>query len=176
MPRYLLLNDEYQEVSRNLHRLHARELAEAEPQQIAARMRIDRTLPSSCWAMLKQPSYRKRTLLCLGTTYDIQVSGILVINNHGTVMDDSLSYDDEQQLVLLRGWVMLAFGCGVTSVFIVDHFPRPKSIGGGIAACMVCLIIECALVAQFLGTTNTAALQAAVAMSVAPSQACVIVS
>ena len=31
---------------------------------------------------------------------------------------------------------------------------------------MVCLIVECALVAQFVGTTNTAALKAAVAMSV----------
>ena len=79
-------------------------------------------------------------------------------------MYGTLGYDAKQQLVLLGGWLTLAFGCGVISLFIVDHFPRPKLIGGGIAACMICLIIECALVAEFVGTTNTAALQAAVAM------------
>ncbi len=66
--------------------------------------------------------------------------------------------------MLLGGWLTLAFGCGVLSLFLVDHFPRPKLIGGGIAACMVCLIVECALVAQFVGGTNKTALSAAVAM------------
>ena len=163
-PRFLLMHDKHEEASRNLHRLHTREEAEIELQQIAAQMQIDRTLPSSYWAMLKKPSYRKRTLLCLGTTCGIQFSGILVINNYGPILYGNLGYDAEEQLILLGGWLTLAFGCGVISLFIVDHFPRPKLIGGGIAACMVCLIVECALVAQFVGTTNTAALKAAVAM------------
>jgi hypothetical protein len=42
--------------------------------------------------------------------------------------------------------------------------PRPKLIGGGLAGCQIMLILEAALVANFAGTTNTAALKAAVAM------------
>ena len=76
-PRYLLIHDKHEEASRNLHRLHTREEAEIELQQISAQMQIDRTLPSSYWAMIKKPSYRKRTLLCLGVTCGIQFSGIL---------------------------------------------------------------------------------------------------
>lgn len=143
-----------------------REEAELELQQIAAQMQIDRTLPSSYWTMFKKRSYRKRTLLCLGTTCGIQSSCILAINDHSPILYGTLSYDGEEQLILLGGWFTLAFGCGVILLFIVDHFPRPNLIGGGIAACMVRLIGECALVAQFVGTTNTAALKAAVAMSV----------
>ena len=75
-------------------------------------------------------------LLCSGVTCGIQFSGILVINNYGPTLYGILGYDAEQQLVLLGGWLTLAFGCGVISLLFVDHFPRPKLIGGGIAACM----------------------------------------
>ena len=37
-------------------------------------------------------------------------------------------------------------------------------MGAGILGCMVCLTVEAALVAQFSGSTNKAALSAAVAM------------
>jgi MFS family permease len=163
-PRFLLIHDRHEEAARNLYRLHTREEAELELQQISAQMQIDRTLPSSYWALIKKPSYRKRTLLCLGVTCGIQFSGILVINNYGPILYGNLGYDAEKQLVLLGGWLTLAFGCGCLSLFLVDHFPRPKLIGAGIAACMVCLIIECALVAEFVGTNNKPALSAAVAM------------
>lgn len=163
-PRYLLMNERFEEAEANLKRLHTPEEAASELTQISNQMQIDRTLPSSYWAMLKKPSYRKRTLLCLGTTCGIQFSGILVINNYGPTLYASLGYGTEKQLVLLGGWITLAFGCGCLGLFIVDRMPRPKLIGGGIAGCMVCLIIEAALVANFVGSTNTAALQAAVAM------------
>lgn len=58
----------------------------------------------------------------------------------------------------------LGWGAGVLGMLVVDRLPRPKLIAGGIAGCMVCLIIEAALVANFAGSTNSAALQAAVAM------------
>ncbi|KAK5136980.1 hypothetical protein LTR08_001487 [Meristemomyces frigidus] len=163
-PRYLLLHDRLEEAATNLQRLHTPEEAEVELQQIAAQMQIDRTLPSSYWTMLKKPSYRKRTLLCLGVTCGIQFSGILVINNYGPTLYAALGYGTAQQLVLLGGWLTLAFGMGCASLLVVDRFSRPKLMGAGILGCMVCLIIEAALVAQYGGSTNKAALSAAVAM------------
>lgn len=76
-PRFLLMHDRHEEAAANLKRLHTPHEAEIELQQIAAQMQIDRTLPSSYWIMLKKPSYRKRTLLCIGVTCGIQFSGIL---------------------------------------------------------------------------------------------------
>ncbi|KAK4539179.1 hypothetical protein LTR36_001179 [Oleoguttula mirabilis] len=163
-PRFLLMHDRHEEAAANLRRLHTSEEAEIELQQISAQMQIDRTLPSSYWVMLKKPSYRKRTLLCLGVTCGIQFSGILVINNYGPTLYASLGYGTAQQLVLLGGWLTLAFGMGCASLYVVDRFSRPKLMGFGILGCMVCLIIEAALVAQFVGTKNTTALSAAVAM------------
>lgn len=46
---------------------------------------------------------------------------------------------------------------------IVDHFPRNKLLAVGILGCMTTLIIEAALIASFVDSTNSAALQAAVA-------------
>nr|OQO28618.1 hypothetical protein B0A51_03335 [Rachicladosporium sp. CCFEE 5018] len=163
-PRFLLMHDKHEEAASNLLRLHTREEAESELAQISAQMQIDRTLPCSYWAMLKKPSYRKRTLLCLGTTCGVQMSGILVINNYGATLYAGLGYSPEKQLILLGGWLTLAFGCGVLSLFVVDRLPRPKLIGAGLMGCMVCLIVECALVATYVGGTNKAALSAAVAM------------
>lgn len=54
-------------------------------------------------------------------------------------------------------------------IFIIDLLPRPRLIGLGLLACMACLIVEAALVANFatgsdLNHPNQAALRAAVAM------------
>jgi hypothetical protein len=80
-PRYLLMNDRFEEAQRNLLKLHSPEEAQVELAQINAQMQIDRTLPNSYWIMFKKPSYRKRSLLAIGTTCAIQFSGILVINS-----------------------------------------------------------------------------------------------
>lgn len=50
------------------------------------------------------------------------------------------------------------------AVFVVDRFPRQKYMSFGVLGCMLTLIIEAALVANFVPSTNAAALKAAVAM------------
>jgi hypothetical protein len=52
----------------------------------------------------------------------------------------------------------------VIAIFIVDKFPRNKYIGSGILCCMATLVVEAALVANFVPSNNKSALQAAVAM------------
>lgn len=180
-PRWLLMNDRYEEAQKNLLKLHIPEEAAVEIAQINAQMQIDRTLPSSYWHMFKKPSYRKRSLLAIGTTCSIQFSGILVINSkhliiaceiakdnqcadYGPTIYAGLGYGTQKQLLLFGAWITLAFGAGVLALLVVDRMPRPKLIGGGIAGCMAALIIEAALVANYAASTNTSALQAAVAM------------
>ena len=52
----------------------------------------------------------------------------------------------------------------VVGMFLVDRFNRPRYMAFGVAGCMLTLIIEAALIANFGSSDNNAALQAAVAM------------
>jgi MFS family permease len=49
-------------------------------------------------------------------------------------------------------------------MYFVDRYPRNKYVAIGILGCEACLIVEAALVANFVPSDNQAALQAAVAM------------
>jgi len=55
-------------------------------------------------------------------------------------------------------------GLNVMGMFVVDRFPRNRFISFGVLGCMASLIVEAALVANFVPSDNQAALQAAVAM------------
>jgi Sugar (and other) transporter len=50
------------------------------------------------------------------------------------------------------------------AIWVVDLFPRQRYMSFGVLGCMATLIVEAALIANFVPSTNTAALQAAVAM------------
>jgi hypothetical protein len=51
----------------------------------SVQLAIDRTLPTSWKHIIQKPSLRKRALITMGTTGFIQCSGILVVNNYGTL-------------------------------------------------------------------------------------------
>lgn len=162
-PRWLVMKGRADEAKKALDRLHTPEEAVLEFEQICKQLEVDRTLPSSYWSMLTKKSYRKRTLLALGTTCGIQFSGILVINNYQPTLYGILGYATDRQLLLEGGWITLAWGAGVAGCFIIDRLPRPKLIAGSLAGCMVCLIIVAALIANFVPSDNTSATNAIVA-------------
>jgi hypothetical protein len=76
-----MLRGHYDQARDNLLKLHTPEEVEVEFLQIRIQIEIDRTLPSSYWAMFANKNYRKRTLIGMGTFASIQTSGILVINS-----------------------------------------------------------------------------------------------
>lgn len=69
-----------------------------------------------------------------------------------------------KQLLYPAAWLTFSLGLNIIGAFIVDLFPRNKYMSFGILGCMACLIVEAALVANFVPSTNESALQAAVAM------------
>ncbi|OQU98123.1 hypothetical protein CLAIMM_03949 isoform 3 [Cladophialophora immunda] len=163
-PRWLLMNDRYEDAGKVLLKLHTAEEAAVELVEIRNQMQIDKTLDSSYWNILRKPSYRKRAILSVATTCSVNFSGILVINNYGPSIYKSLGYGTEKQLLLTCGWNTLCFGAGVMAIFFIDYFSRPKLLVTGMLSCMSCLIVLAALIATFGGSENTAALKAAVAM------------
>jgi hypothetical protein len=159
-----MMKGRYEEAEKHLLKLHTPEEAVIEIAQIKRQIEIDKTLRNSWWSMFAKPSYRKRTLYGCGTTAAIQFSGILVVNNYGPTIYASLGYDTNLQLIYASAWLTLAWGCGCLALLFVDRMPRPKFIAIGLWGCMLFLILEAALVANFGGSTNKAALRAAVAM------------
>ncbi|KAK5051348.1 hypothetical protein LTR84_003000 [Exophiala bonariae] len=169
-PRWLVMKDRVDEAREILFRLHSNpddpenEFASAEVYQIQKQIAIDKTLGNTWMYMIKKPSYRKRCLLAIGTTGIIQCSGVLVINNYGPTLYANLGFSPVKQLLYPAAWLTLTLGINIMAMATVDLFPRNIYMGFGVLGCMATLIIEAALVAEFVPSTNQSALQAAVAM------------
>jgi MFS family permease len=169
-PRWLVMNDRIEEAHVILQKLHsdpsdpADTYARKEFYQIQKQLMIDRTLGSSWVHLFKKPSYRKRAFFALGTTAIIQCSGVLVINNYGPTLYKNLGFSPVKQLLYPAAWLTTALGFNIMAIFVVDMFPRQKYMGFGVLGCMATLIVEAALVANYVPSNNGPALQAAVAM------------
>jgi hypothetical protein len=91
-PRWLLMNDRYEEARKVILRSHSEEEAKVELVQIQAQMQIDRTLDRSYLHIFRKPSYRKRALLAIGTCCMANGSGVLVINSKPPILYCSIIF------------------------------------------------------------------------------------
>lgn len=83
---------------------------------------------------------------------------------YGPLLYAGLGFDSFHQLLYSAAWVTLSFGCNVIGAFFVDSYSRPKFYSLGLLGCASCLVVEAAIVANFAGSDNQAALRAGVAM------------
>jgi len=70
----------------------------------------------------------------------------------------------EKQLLYPSAWLTFTLGLSVIAMPIMDRVPRNKITAVGLWCCMSTLIVEAALIANFVPSTNGNALRAAVAM------------
>ena len=166
-PRWLIQHGKHEEARRILNRLHASDEAAIEYSQIDAQIRLDKHLPNSWMSMITKPSYRKRTLYAIGLACGIQFTGVLVINNYGSVIYEGLGFGVSQTLLYQAGYITLSLGTGIMAIFVIDLLPRNKMVALGTFLTITCLTVEAALVANYPTgpNENKAALKAAVAMT-----------
>lgn len=95
--------------------------------------------------------------MTIGTAGFIQCSGLLIIINHGPTLYNNLGFSETKQLLYPAAWPTFALGLCCMAFVMVDHFSRPKLMAIGVFGCMVTLVIEAALIAQFVPSNNSAA-------------------
>lgn len=177
-PRWLVQNDRHEDARRILLKLHDRDEATIEMEQIKTQIAVENTLETSWMSLLRKRSYRKRTWITLGTSVGIQMTGVLVINSmlnpfnynyppfplyslllkltslpilidYGPTIYAGLGFTKTQQLLYQGGFNTLAFGSGMLALLIIDRVPRHRLISIGAAVVLATLIAEAALVASY---------------------------
>ncbi|KPI40804.1 Sugar transporter STL1 [Cyphellophora attinorum] len=156
----------HEEARKTLAKLHHPDEAEVEFSQIETQLSVDKQLPSSWGSLMTKRSYRKRALFSIGLAIGIQMTGVLVFNNYGSIIYEGLGIKGLNILLYQAGFNTLAFGCGIIGIFLIDLLPRNKLVALGTFLVTSCLVVEAALVHNFpVGPgQNDTALRAAVAM------------
>jgi hypothetical protein len=89
---------------------------------------------------------------------------LIPIQDYDPTLYKNLGFTVAKQLLYPAAWLTFTLGMNLMTVFIIDRLPQNRLIGIGVIGAECTLIIEAALVANFVPSTNSAALQAAVAM------------
>ena len=169
-PRWLLQQNRPEEALSILVRLHrskedpeARE-ARREFFQMRKQLELERSIKADVghFEVFRTPSNRKRALLAFGMMFGNMFTGVLVITNYGVLLYEEVGLSGYMPLLLSGIWVLVTFPGNVFTAFFVDSIGRRKLLLTGLAGCTVANIFECALLAQYLGTTNKAGLDAAI--------------
>lgn len=167
-PRWLLGKDRREEAYEVVKRLHA---TPSDPDHMAARQEfylmekqfeLDKQYPSRLFEIFRTGPNRRRSLIACLLMWGDQFLGIYVMTNYGVLIYASLGLTGFRPLLLNACWTTLTIAGNIWTFFFVDRWGRRTLLLIGAIGCTTALIFLAALTAEFLGTTNTAGLNAAV--------------
>lgn len=180
-PRWLLMKDRTEEAWAGILRLHHD--SEDDNQLIATReefyqiqqqIQLEKNNPSGYWAILTTPSYLKRTFLSCFVQLAANSSGGLVINYYSVIIYQRLGLSGYMPL-LLYGFYTLTGAIGnLGSLLTLDWTGRRmvtvatsdspdqarprltdvKALLTGFGGCLVALVIETAMIAEFVTSSH----------------------
>lgn len=169
-PRYYLMKGRTEDAWKVLSEMHSDpddpddEYAKAEFYQMQMQAELDRTLNCSWKQMFMKPSYRKRVILGTVFAFIGQSTAILVVNNYGPTFYSTLGFGTRDQLILACGWISAAIPANFIGAVVMDRYGRRPLMLFGVFGCMICIIIEAAMVALYADEgTNKAGLAVGVA-------------
>jgi len=166
-PRWLLQNDRPDEAWAVIRKLHQTKggdetLSKKEFYQMQKQLEADRLVKRSKWDIFATAPNRLRSMIGFGLMFGNQFTGILVIANYGVLLYTSLGMTKFMPLLLSALWVTATFPGNVFTSLMIDKLGRRTFMLIGLAGCTVANIFECALQAEFLGSTNKAGQRAAI--------------
>ncbi|KAI5474791.1 sugar transporter family protein [Pseudohyphozyma bogoriensis] len=137
-------------------------LAEDELFQIRQQQQMDEALPSSWLSIVTQSHYRKRAIIGFLTTFFVQCTGNLVLNNYTPLIYSRLGFDTNLQLLLTGAWItMCPFGNMLNAV-LLDRIGRKPLLVTGLLGTVSALVGEMVCVGVWGGTDSVAGNRAAV--------------
>ncbi|KAL4939227.1 hypothetical protein BDV06DRAFT_225198 [Aspergillus oleicola] len=153
-PRWLLRQNKSEEawvIVKSLHMRsgeHDERYAEAEFLNMTQQSEAESLQDGSWSVMLKNPLYRRRTVLVIALPAIIYSTGNLVITTYAASIFGDLGYDSAQSLHLLAGIYVAAVAGNLLSLTYVDRVPRNILMSAGCLLCTVVLAIETALISS----------------------------
>lgn len=155
--------------------------ARQEFEQICQQIEADRSFleAENIWSLFTKPTYRRRMLCGFFTFFSNESTGILVIysgfhtrnarvytltpiQDYSVLIYKGLGFTDNIPLLLSGIYVTIgALGNYVNSI-LADRVGRKALFIVGLSGCLISLIFETVLDAQYANTTNRAGLRAAI--------------
>ena len=172
-PRWLLMKGRTEEAWKTLSRLHhdavdSDELATHEEfYQMRKQIELEQSNPTGYWAIFKTPSYRKRAFLSCFVQFAANSSGALVINYYSVIIYTQLGLTGYMPLLLYCIYTLIGALGNLGSLLTIDWTGRRfvsgsfcdakafadrviQSLLTGFSGCLVALIIETAMIAEFV--------------------------
>ena len=167
-PRWLLSKNRREEAFEIVKHLHR---TPEDKEDIAARQEfylmekqfeMDASMTVRRFEIFRGRANQYRSLVAFLLMWGDQFLGIFVMTNYGVLIYASLGLTGSVPLLLNACWTTFTIFGNIWTAFYVDRFGRRTFMLIGATGVTVSLIFECALTAQFLNSTNKAALNAAV--------------
>jgi MFS family permease len=155
-PRWLLMHNRVDEAWAKVSRLHH---DPRDPENMSAReeffqmrkqIELEARDPSGYWAILSTPSYAKRAFLACFVQLAANSTGALVITYYSVIIYGNLGLTGYMPLLMYAIYTLIAAMGNLLSLLTVDRTGRRFSLLTGFTGCMVALIIETAMIAEYV--------------------------
>ncbi|KAF2092538.1 sugar transporter family protein [Rhizodiscina lignyota] len=162
-PRFLLMKGEHEQAWTVLSRLHRDaddpdELAAHEEfYQMRVQIEYERSNPSGYWGILTTKSYRHRAFLACFVQFAAQSAAALTISSYSVLIYNELGLTGWVPLLLYACYTLIGALGNVIAVFVIDKIGRRPSLLIGFTGCLIALILETAMVGEFVEAHPNAA-------------------
>ncbi|KAK5174382.1 uncharacterized protein LTR77_001462 [Saxophila tyrrhenica] len=155
-PRYLLMRGRSDQAWTIVQRLHhdqndpADTAAHEEFFSMRAQIEFEQTQPSGYMGIFKTASYRKRAFLSCFVQFAANNTGALVINYYSVIIYGNLGLSASLSLLMYCIYTLIGALGNLFSLLTVDKTGRRFALLTGFTGCLVALIIEIAMLAEFV--------------------------
>ncbi|KAF2006125.1 general substrate transporter [Amniculicola lignicola CBS 123094] len=168
-PRWLLTKGRTEEAWTVLARLHSDPndtdeiAAHEEFYQMRKQIEFEAQNPTGYMAIFKTPAYRKRAFLACFVQYAANATGGLVINYYSVIIYENLGLKTYFPLLLYCIYTLIGALGNLFSLLTIDKTGRRPSLLIGFIGCLVCVVVESAMVGAFVeGAPNIAGQKVAI--------------
>ncbi|KAF2016671.1 general substrate transporter [Aaosphaeria arxii CBS 175.79] len=157
-PRWLLTKNRVEEAWAVLSKLHHDPndpdgvAAHEEFYQMRKQIELESVNPTGYKAIFSTPAYRKRVFLSCFVQYAANATGGLVINYYSVIIYENLGLHTYLPLLMYCIYTLIGALGNLFSLLTIDKTGRRPALLTGFTGCLVCVVIEAAMVGAYVQT------------------------